>query len=329
MLALPLVRTYSSAKLGDRDAPTVAYYSATAADYLRAHPRSATWGERTLPGRMPERALFPGVMILVLAAVALVPPLGVTRAAYAVALLVAFELSRGFNSLFYPYLYEFLPFIRGLRVPARASILVGLSLALLAGFGVRRLLQGRSAWLQRGALAALIVVIALDLRPLLRLEPVWLEPPPIYGLVAGAPDVVLAEFPFGGNPTRFTPNVPYMYFSLWHWGQMLNGYSGHSPPGQVEFETGLKSFPDQSAVDLLRSRGATHVSINCALYRGGCDELLKAVDALPIFRVVASGRWQGAPVRLYELRRVVDCHSPRWLLTERTEFTVFTAEARG
>ena len=112
VLALPLVRIYSSAKLGDRDAATVAYYSATAADYLRAHPRSATWGERTLPGRMPERALFPGVMILVLAAVALVPPLGVTRAAYAVALLVAFELSRGFNSLFYPYLYEFLPFIR-------------------------------------------------------------------------------------------------------------------------------------------------------------------------------------------------------------------------
>ena len=29
-------------------------------DYFRAHPRSATWGERTLPGRQPERALFPG-----------------------------------------------------------------------------------------------------------------------------------------------------------------------------------------------------------------------------------------------------------------------------
>jgi hypothetical protein len=302
VLALPLVRTYSSAKLGDRDASTVAYYSATAADYFRAHPRSASWGERTLPGRMPERALFPGVMILVLAAVALIPPLGVTRAAYAVALLVAFELSRGFNSLLYPYLYEFLPFIRGLRVPARASILVGLSLALLAGFGVRRLLHGRSAWLRRGALAALIVIIAFDLRPVLRLEPVWLEPPPIYGLVAGASDVVLAEFPFRGDG-RFTPNVPYLYFSLWHWAQILNGYSGHSPPGQVEFEAGLRSFPDQSAVDLLRSRGATHVSINCALIRGGCDELLRAVDALPIFRVVASGRWQGAPVRLYELKR--------------------------
>jgi hypothetical protein len=112
---------------------------------------------------------------------------------------------------------------------------------------------------------------------------------------------VLAEFPFGGNPTRFTPNVPFMYFSLWHWAQTINGYSGHYPPGQVDFEVALKDFPDAAAVDLLRTRGATHVTINCALYRGGCEELVATVDALPAFRVVASGKWQGAPVRLYEL----------------------------
>jgi hypothetical protein len=66
-LAWPLARTYSSARLGDREVATVAYYSATAADYLRAHPRSATWGNHTLPGRMPERALFPGAMLLLAA----------------------------------------------------------------------------------------------------------------------------------------------------------------------------------------------------------------------------------------------------------------------
>jgi hypothetical protein len=301
VLALPLARTYSSAKLGDREADTVAYYSATAADYLRAHPRSATWGHRTLPGRMPERALFPGAVILLLAAIALIPPLGPTRAAYFGALLVTFEISRGFNSVVYPYLYDWLPFFRGLRVPARASILVGLTLALLSAFGVRRVLAGRSAWLQRGALALLVAAIAIDLRPVLRLEPVWPQPPPIYGLVSGARDVVLAEFPFGGNPTRFTPNVPYMYFSLWHWAPIINGYSGHSPPGQLDFETAIGSFPAPSAVELLRERGATHVTINCALYRGGCEDLVATVDALPAFRVVASGKWNGAPVRLYEL----------------------------
>ena len=45
-------------------------------------------------------------MILLLAAVGLVPRFGATRAAYAAALVVAFEMSRGFNSPFYPYLYE-------------------------------------------------------------------------------------------------------------------------------------------------------------------------------------------------------------------------------
>ena len=137
-LALPLARVYSKAQLGDREVDTVTYYSATTADYLRAHPRSALWGNRGLPGRMPERALFPGVMILLLAAVGLVPRFGATRVAYAVALVVAFELSRGFNSPFYPYLYDGLAFVRGLRVPARASVLVGMTLALFAAFGVRR-----------------------------------------------------------------------------------------------------------------------------------------------------------------------------------------------
>ncbi len=116
-----------------------------------------------------------------------------------------------------PTLYEWLPFIRGLRVPARASILVGLSLAVLGGFGVRRLLASRGRWTSSIALAAIVVAIGIDLRPILRLEPVWLEPPPIYGALSGNPSAVLVEFPLGGNPRGFTANVPFMYFSLWHW----------------------------------------------------------------------------------------------------------------
>jgi hypothetical protein len=303
LMAFPLARTYTAAQLGDREAETVAYYSATAADYLRAHPRSASWGTRTLPGRRPERALFPGVMLLLLAGLALVPPLGVTRTVYAGALLLMFEISRGFNSWIYPPLYDALPFLRGMRVPARASILVGLVLAVLAGFGVRRLLAGRSPRVRQLLLVALVGAVGLDLRPLLRLEPVWPEPPAIYGAVAGNPSVVLAEFPIGGNPRGFTPNVPFMYFSLWHWAEMVNGYSGHYPPGQVEFEEALRPFPDPPTLELLRSRGVTHVTVNCALYRGGCDELLGRIDKLPDFRLVSSVKWEAQPVRLYELVR--------------------------
>jgi hypothetical protein len=281
----------------------VEYYSATPADYLRAHPRSAMWGNMSLPGRQPERALFPGVMVLLLAAVALFPPFGGVRLIYSVGLLTAFIISLGFNTPLYAYLYDGLSFIRGLRVPARCSIFVGFTLALLAGFGARRILANRSRLIGSGLLAALVVAIGIDLHPALRLEPVWSDPPPIYGKLSGHNGVVLAEFPFGGNPRGYTSNVPFMYFSIWHWAQLVNGYSGHYPDGQLELEIALYKFPDAESIRLLRERGTTHVSVNCALYRGGCERLLEEVDAVPDLHLVASGRWQSQPVRLYELKR--------------------------
>ena len=49
--------------------------------------------------------------------------------------------------------------------------------------------------------------------------------------------------------------------------------------------------------------GVTHVTVNCALYMTGCEPILAAIDASPAFRALASGQWQGQPVRLYELVR--------------------------
>ena len=37
------------------------------------------------------------------------------------------------------------------------------------------------------------------------------------------PDAVIAELPTLDGETS---NLPYMYFSLWHWARMVNGYSG-------------------------------------------------------------------------------------------------------
>ena len=247
VLALPLAMTYRSAHLGDRDIEAVTYYSATMADYVHPHTRSALWGFLTPPKELrPERALFPGVMALALAALALWPPLGILRVTYLVGLLVALEISRGFNGLVYPFLYEWLPPMRGLRVPARCSVLVGLSLAVLAGLAVRRLLEGRSRSWVRGIVGALVLALAVDLRPVLDLVPVWPEPPPIYGVASGSTHVVLAEFPMGLTKAGVTSNVPFMYFSLWHWSQMVNGYSGHAPADYADFETAMSAFPDPS-----------------------------------------------------------------------------------
>jgi hypothetical protein len=305
-VAVPLARPYFAAQpvKGERAAPTVAFYSARASDYFRAHPRSALYGGRMLADEYPERALFPGVTPLALTAVGLVPPLGVTRLAYLAGLLCGFDLSTGFNGAMYSYLYDWFVPIRGMRVPARVSVIMALSLAMLGAFGVRRLL-GRCRT-ERGrtiVFAGLVAAVAIDLHPSLELQRVWPEPPPIYNAVAPGTGVVLAEFPFTTKVPGVTDNVPYLYFSLWHWLPMVNGYSGFTTPGYHQLERNMAGFPGPVALAALRAHGVTHVSVNCAFVETGCEQLLETLDNRPDFRAVASGRWQGSAVRLYALAR--------------------------
>jgi len=305
VLSVPLARPYYAAApvKGERDIPTVTYYSASASDYFRAHPRSALYGGRLLADEYPERALFPGVAALALSAVALAPPLGVTRLAYAAGLLAAFDLSRGLKGRTYGYLYDWLSPIRGMRVPARVSAILAISLAVLAGFGARRLIaRPQSARGRAVAFAALIAVVAIDLHPALELVRVWPEPPPIYSGLTGDPKVVLAEIPFKTKVPGITDNIQYMYFSLWHWRPMINGYSGFTTPAYQQLLEDMADFPGPRATAALRAHGVTHVSVNCYFIGDGCPPLLDVLDGRPDFHAIATGRWQGSPVRLFTFR---------------------------
>ena len=131
----------------------------------------------------------------------------------------------------------------------------------------------------------------------------WPAPPSIYSALAGTRQAVLAEFPIRADPYEFADNTPYMYFSLWHWNAMVNGYSGYLPASYEDIVQAIRGFPDDAAFDALRARGVTHITVNCAFYRGGCDTLLPVLDRLPFLRKTAEGRWMDEPVRLYELRR--------------------------
>jgi len=303
LIALPLIRPYREATKtkGERGRAEVAAYSANRLDYLRAHFRSALYGTRMLSGREPERALFPGVVPIALAVAGLTPPLGAVRLAYVAGLLVAFDGSLGFNGYSYPYLYDWFSPIRGLRVPARFSVLVGLSLAVLAGFGVRRLMALPRRRLGTQAVFAVAILTSIaNVWPVLPLVPVWPEPPPVYGALSNARHVVLAEFPVFPD---YAYNTPYMYFSLWHWAPMMNGYSGFMPKSFEEYQAGVADFPGPVSLATMKRRGVTHVTVNCGLYRGGCPALLQRLDTIPDLRRVAEGLWQGQPVRLYELAR--------------------------
>ena len=156
--------------MGDRDADTVESYSAQGPDYLKAHFRSFVyqgWSRNGNPDgscfRASHRSRWRS------------PPPGHPcrwRGWVHAALAVAFDGSLGTNGALFPRLREHVPGYSGLRVPARFSMLVGLSLAILSGFGAARLIASRPAWAPVLTVAILAITMAEAL-PNITLERVW------------------------------------------------------------------------------------------------------------------------------------------------------------
>jgi hypothetical protein len=142
----------------------------------------------------------------------------------------------------YDLLYTFVPGYSGLRVASRFTVVVMVSLSVLAGLGaaalVRRAGRAGAALAVAGAAAHLSLhwmgPIALDVPLLaagLQPAPAYLRPavdvPGIYRAVASTPSSsVLAELPFGDPGYE----LRYMFFGLAHARPLLNGYSGIFPP---------------------------------------------------------------------------------------------------
>jgi hypothetical protein len=298
--AVPLVRAFVAAEpiKGERSEGEVRLYSAVPDDYLRVHRDSLLW-RNVLHRPAPERTLFPGAAPFTLAVVGMVPPLGAIRLIYTAGLLLSFDGTLGLNGVSYPFFYRWLSPFRGLRAPARFGALVALTLAILAGFGAQRALAWRpSRRYQHAAFAVLVAFVMIDAWPALSVGPVWKEPPSIYDALKYTPSVVIAEMPLLDNETA---NIPFMYFSLWHWTRMVNGYSGFIPNSYAEFRKGMVFFPDASSIATLRRLGVTYVSVNCGLHYPGCHELIDAMRKDTRLRLAADTQWNEDTVQLYEV----------------------------
>ena len=307
LLVWPLASAYlaSQPHRGERGIDAVREFSAVPADYLRPSGRHAVYRALRTQTAHPERALFPGIVPIALAVAGAWPPLGATRVSLMAAGAVAFDGSLGLNGLLYPLWYKAAMPFRSVRAPARFAILVALTLAVLAAEGARRILQRLPGVRARLAVTALCTVaLTIDSWPRYRLLPMWRSPPAIYASLPQEPGAVLFEFPVHAQPERFEENLPYMYFSIWHWTPMVNGYSGSNPPAYAALLDGTAGFPRGQTLDYLARAGVTHMTVHCRLWDTVvCAGTMRDLDDDPRVRQVARAQWYGAPSALYEFRR--------------------------
>ncbi len=274
----PLARAYLAARavVGERAAAEVAYGSASWRDYAIAPAVNLLYGGTSSRIAEPEHALFPGFVAVALALLALTPfgspdvtrSLGTgraspTRAAYALGLILALDVSLGFNGLTYGMLYDYVVPFRSLRIPARMGIMVGFSLAVLAGYGVASITARVSAVAARRAIRAVtgaLILLEYASRPI-PLQPIPAAIPEVYadllrdaGSVSPAP---LVEYPMSArdDPT-------YMYYSTFHWEPLVNGYSGFFPASYTEVVTAARDLPGDAFVDLIKRRGARYLAVH-------------------------------------------------------------------
>ncbi|HTM34855.1 MAG TPA: hypothetical protein VL263_26290 [Vicinamibacterales bacterium] len=287
LLVIPYAQPYrhSAAALGERDAVDVARWSPTIWNYLE--PQDGHWLYPRL-GNIDvfEGVLLPGAVVVALAAIGVWrgwrrEP--VTVAAYAVLLLVAFDLSLGSNGLSFGVVREIAWPYRGLRVPARMFVVVSAALSVLAGFALARLGTARWRRLIPAAAALLAFVEAASIPIPLNAAP--LKPINTLDFLASRPPGPVAHWPLPNAANiGITWDPKYMYFSMYHWRPLLNGYSGYHPDSYLQFLRRTAAFPDPGAVAAMQRAGVRYLVVHST---PDGQAYIRAMDALRLNDAVA------------------------------------------
>jgi len=275
-LSLPYQRVADEHPSAVRSPATVASYSGPAYVFLVAPDENLVWGEATSGLRdelsnVPEKTLFPGLVVLGLA-VAGVAWSG-WRRSWRVGLVVcvlAFSiLALGFREeggLLWPYrlLYEALPGWDALRTPGRLVTFSSLALALLAAGGTERL----TAWLRgrwrpavaTGAACLLATAIVVEGRGL-PFDPTDSQAQP------DVPDAP-AELSSIPAPQLHLPaeladdNRRYLLWSTDGFEDIVNGRASTEPEFTAELIAAMANFPDRQTVARLRALGVASVVLH-------------------------------------------------------------------
>jgi hypothetical protein len=289
-----------------RSIEAVREYSATLAGYLAAAGRIHfhTWSGRFFEN--PVDSFFPGVMAIILAAVAIAAAVRQRTTRARVVMLVAiglvgFLLSLGLQTPLYAIVYSVLPPMAGLRAAARFGNLFLLAMAVLAGLGLAAMRQRwiGARWSTAAAVAAIAIVNLEALRApyeYRRFEGI----PRIYDVLARETGpVVLAETPFY-PPHAIFENAEYVLNSTAHWRPLMNGYSGYVPESYARVAWTFWYFPEEHAIKAMRDAGVTHFTVHPQRFGNEAAETLALLARRPDIELLAINAGRGT--RLYRFR---------------------------
>jgi hypothetical protein len=289
-LLLPLYLLHRAAlrPLGfDRGSAETILYSAGLETFFAASARNRVWGALTGELRGLPNDLFPGLVPVVLVALAFLllwrrkQAPGRDAVALAVLLAAAVLVALGpevrlFGRPLFPgpfALLRELPLFRMIRVPARAGVFIALPLALLLAKAVDALPALRGA---RLCVLALLVLAETVIAPIE--VPGWTrvvdtrQAPPEVGtwLAAQPPGTPIVELPMLGIEAVFEQpachDSVYMVRSLAHFQPLANGYAGVDPPAALKLRELARSFPAPAFLDALRALGVRFVVLHGACY---------------------------------------------------------------
>jgi hypothetical protein len=292
-----------------RSLESVAEFSATPKGYLAAAGtiHMSTWSGRFFTD--PIDSFFPGVVLIVLAIVAIVaatrrttdgdPVLTRRRISMLVAIGIAgFLLSLGTTTPVYGWVYRIFPPMQGLRAAARFGNLFLLAMSVLGGLGLAHL---RGRWTRSTAAAIGVAAIVLANAEALR-APFEYRPfdgiPRLYTLLADEPHVVLAEAPFFPRQAIFE-NAEYVLNSTAHWKPLMNGYSGYTPDSYVDYASAFWYFPRDYAIEAMRRAGVTHIMVHPDRFGSEAPDVLAAIEKRRDLELLGVG---SHGLRLYRLR---------------------------
>jgi hypothetical protein len=305
-LAYPYSRPYveNAGQIGTWSPEEIRRFGTTRLSYLTAPAENWLWGWTAGRFRGNELRLFPGVVALVLAAIGLAGRPRRIVWIYAAIGVLAAELSRGFFGTIFPWLYDQLWPLQGLRAIARFSIIGFCALAVIGGFGTEYLLRRVARRAGRWVCAVVVTLLMIEYGSApMKLEAVPTQTPAVYEALAARGPGVVMEFPALPPGAARGFDSRYQFWSTTHWNRLVNGYSGYHPPSYIETQKLMTTFPDDRSIARLRHLDVRHIIVHEDLFRAGeAQQLMTRIASRP--ELIPRGRypdWAGQ-AQLFELQ---------------------------